>query len=553
MPRTKPLRLLIGLRLRDPASAPVLRAADAFLEEAASLETGFRLPLAWNLPLSPLEDNKSRAATDLATEINSRVRARSDAILLMGYSGAPHPLLAAEELNKELSWCRRNPWGPAARALLGQEPQHLLPVAADLLREELEGVYARHGFTSVGLPEPLEQALTRLGPGRDAYRFAGARRPGRAVLYPAWVLPPGVEPKAIRAAAGIAGRHPLFLLLEPGDGPLLGPLLQALGTRFEPQFLTLEEALAGEAPEATDPPAADPLPLLTPAALESTSRAEALRARARRRTDADIRAVLEALGSSAARPRAAARLREAKRRRAGEGPTLVAAMGGLVALEGAGFAATFTDGRLSGLRRQGRQLLCGQPADSYLVAGGRRLRLITESAFSFEQGQDSGLRTVLKAGLSGGEVQLVMHACFREGREELELGFTVSFPELSSGLRLEAVVPLELAVFALAHGERAKITAELAGGGDFSATLAAGEGERLFTCSRLLLERAGGGPGLVFSPGAPSGVLVLPVRVARSRRGWHLLASPFGAHVPAPAGLYSGRTLSFSLRLSLEG
>jgi len=67
MPRTKPLRLLIGLRLRDPASAPVLRAADAFLEEAASLETGFRLPLAWNLPLSPLEDNKSRAATDLAT------------------------------------------------------------------------------------------------------------------------------------------------------------------------------------------------------------------------------------------------------------------------------------------------------------------------------------------------------------------------------------------------------------------------------------------------------------------------------------------------------
>jgi hypothetical protein len=57
---------------------------------------------------------------------------------------------------------------------------------------------------------------------------------------------------------------------------------------------------------------------------------------------------------------------------------------------------------------------------------------------------------------------------------------------------------------------------------------------------------------MVFSPSAPSGVVVLGVRVIRFRRGLHVLASPFGARFAAPARLYSGRTVSFSLRLGLE-
>jgi len=227
-------------------------------------------------------------------------------------------------------------------------------------------------------------------------------------------------------------------------------------------------------------------------------------------------------------------------------------MSGLVALQGDGLAATFADGRLSGLQRAETLVLGAGPADSYLIAGGRFLPLESESAFSFEQGQDSGLRSVLKTGLDGGEVELVIQACFREGREDLELDFRLRFPELSPALSLQAVVPLELPVFALAPGERATVSGELLGGGSVATTLEAEEGEKLFTGSRLRLRKAGGGPALVFSPGAPSGVLVLGVRVIRFRRGLHLLASPFGARFNAPARLYSGQTLSFSLRLGLE-
>jgi hypothetical protein len=598
MPRTKPLRLLIGLRLRHPDSEAARRAAEAFLEEVASLEPSVRLPVAWNLPLAPFGGG-DRA--ELAVEIKTRVRARSDSVLLMGFEGAPHPFLAAEELDKELAWCRRNPWGTAAKSLFGQEPRHLLPLAADLAREALDGVYGRHGFESVGLAEPLERAAARFtGPGRvpgraasrparTVYRFPAERRAGRAVLYPAWVVaadggtrPMGrAEPSALLAAAGLAGRQPLFLLLEPAGGPVAGgpvaggpvaggpdadpaatqpaalllPLLQMLESRFQPEFLTLEEALAAEPPRPGEeasvrPTPADPLPLLCPSILEAASRAEVLRARARRRTDADLRGVLEALGSSPARARTAARPREA--RRPAE-PTLIAAMSGLVSLQGDALSATFADGRLSGLQRAQAGTLGAGPADSYLIAGDRFLPLESESAFSFEQGQDSGLRSVLKTGLDGGEVELVIQACFREGREDLELDCRLRFPELSPELDIQGVVPLELPVFALAGGEQVTVSAELLGGGSHTAILEAEEGETLFTGSRLSLRKSQGGPALVFSSGTPSGVLVLGVRVIRLRRGLHLLASPFGARFAAPARLYSGRTLGFALRLGLEG
>ena len=174
-------------------------------------------------------------------------------------------------------------------------------------------------------------------------------------------------------------------------------------------------------------------------------------------------------------------------------------MSGLVSLQGDGLSATFADGRLSGLQRAQAWTLGAGPADSYLIAGGRFLPLESESAFSFEQGQDSGLRSVLKAGLDGGQVELVIQACFREGREDLELDFRLRFPELSPELDIQGVVPLELPVFALAGGEQATVSAELLGGGSHTAILEAEEGETLFTGSRLspAQSRRRAGPGLL--------------------------------------------------------
>lgn len=229
MPGKKPLRLLIGVRLRDPAAESA--AAEALLREAEALgaatpsgeppQEPFRLPLAWNLALQPLEQGSAA----LTARIKARVKAGTDTLLLMGYSGAPHPLLRAEELEKELAWCRRNPWGAASRGLLGQEARHLLPTAADPLRERLEGAYSRQGIASVGLTLTGPRALQRFAR-KGSYRFlAGGPEPGGeptapkpTLFYHALLLPAAARPPRPSSLVEMLapGPEPLFLLLGLG-------------------------------------------------------------------------------------------------------------------------------------------------------------------------------------------------------------------------------------------------------------------------------------------------------------------------------------------------
>ena len=264
MPRTKPLALLIGLRLRDPGSEAARRAAEAFLEEAASLEPSVRLPLAWNLPLAPFA---GEGLAELAVEIKTRVRSRSDSVLLMGYRRRPPPpagrrgagqgagLVPPQSLGDRGQEPARP--GAPAPAAAGRRPGAGDPgrgVRASRLRVGGPGRAAGEGR------RPIRAAP---GSGRAAYRFPARRRAGRAVLYPAWVSARTVEPGRQagrkprpfwpRRASPAASRCSCCWSLtarpdaDPaGPDPCLLPLLRALEGRFQPQFLTLEEALAAE-------------------------------------------------------------------------------------------------------------------------------------------------------------------------------------------------------------------------------------------------------------------------------------------------------------------
>ncbi len=561
MPRKKPLRLLLGLRLRDPGSPGACRAALAALAEAESLDSP--LPLHWNLPLAPLAAAGSRAAAELGTRIKARVKTQADTVLLAGFRGAPHLLLQAEELDREIAWCRRNPWLPGAKSLLGQEPAHLLPLSPDLLREQACGLYSRRGFVSVGVALPLEQALRLLFARRGCYRFLLAQEPGRAAVYSCLLPPSGIDPARL---AGLpdgleVGQQPLFLLLELGAeaaGPRLTPLVQALAARYELEPLSLSrDPVFPAGNESGQPPydpaallsAFDPLELNSPQVLEGTARAAALRGRRRRRSDADLRAVLDA---TAGAPRSAARNRERARPSAEQ--VLIASMAGLVSLDGPRFAATFDDGRFTGLRQDGTQVLAGLPARSYLVVKGKTQELQTESAFSFEREPESGLRSVLKTRLPGtdGDIRLQVDAYFRD--QELELDFALSFPVFPPGTMLEQLAPFELVLFVLGRQEQVQVSSELGDGLAHRQTLAAEPACRLLYGTRFLLSSlpARGLALTLAAGGIGASPLVLPLRVQRERGRRLLLANPFGSYSPAPAAAFSGRTESFSLRIGLQ-
>jgi len=562
MPARKLLRILIGLRVRPPAADSSAAAEDLLREVEGRAGGPEGLRLAWNLPLHPWEGGISA----LAAKIKARVKSGADTLLLMGYGGAPHPLLRAEELDKEIAWCRRNPWGAGARGLFGQEARHLLPAAADLLRERQEEVYSRHGVASLGLAVPAQRALKLFGP-KGSYRFlAEPTRPERAVLYHALLLPAAPEQARALAAslpeALSPGQEPLFLLFDLAGPtpphPGLGPLLDALGARYELDFLGLEEALSlGSASGAeASPRALDAQELTGPASMEAACLADAARSRARRRNDADIRTALTAWGPQAAK---ASRLGSRARERVpaeDAGSTLVAAMGGLVALDGPGYTANFADGRFAGFQRKGRQLLAGQVAASFLTAGGRRCPFTLESAFSFEREDSSGLRTVLKSTLPNiaDRVELVTHAYFPDRQKRLRLEMVLRFPALPPALQLEGLAPLELPLFRLARGERVQVTAELSEHARHAQTFPGEEEEALLYGTLFRFTREPGGPTVTLAPGSPAaaGVLPLPLRVARSHREHLFLVNPYGSYTPVPASAYGGRTLRFALLLGLE-
>jgi hypothetical protein len=278
-------------------------------------------------------------------------------------------------------------------------------------------------------------------------------------------------------------------------------------------------------------------------------RAAALRGRRRRRSDADLRSVLEAM-AGASRP--AARNRE--RTRPSSEQVLIASMAGQVSLDGPRFAATFEDGRFTGLRQDGTQILAGLPARSFLVLKGKIQQLQTESAFSFEREPESGLRSVLKARLPGTEsdIRLQADAYFRDQELELELDFSLSFPVFAPGTMLEQLAPFELVLFVLGRQRQAQISCELGYGLVHRQALAAEPACRLLYGTRFLLScLPTGGPALTLAAGGIT-PLVLPLRVQRERGRHLLLANPFGSYSPVPAEAYSGRTERFSLRIGLQ-
>src|SRR5208283_2393162 len=80
----------------------------------------------WNLPALPA-DRPARKRNAALKPLRSRIELRGDAVAAMGYSGASHPLLNIDELEREVSWGLRNPWATGITDVLGIRPRTMVP------------------------------------------------------------------------------------------------------------------------------------------------------------------------------------------------------------------------------------------------------------------------------------------------------------------------------------------------------------------------------------------------------------------------------------------
>ena len=113
----------------------------------------------WNL--APLPPDASRRRPGVPRELAERVNQAGDAVSCRGFGGCYHPLLTIDELEKELAWGVKNPWGTGITEVLGLQPTVLGPRLADLLREDALKAYTSHGFRWIAAPGP--RAPARIG------------------------------------------------------------------------------------------------------------------------------------------------------------------------------------------------------------------------------------------------------------------------------------------------------------------------------------------------------------------------------------------------------
>ncbi len=495
----------------------------------------------WNLPAMP-PDMPLRKRTSLSRLLRSRIEARGDAVTALGFTGACHPLLNIDELEREVAWGLKNPWGTGIAELLGVRASVLVPQVPDLARAEAWGIYRDHGFTRIGVCVDAATVSEEAPEGcLPCARLSGAN----------WV-PGGAQSRRLRRLFSAAGA--IFLMVDlSGVSPerALPHLLEDLGAQLfsrgrEPDLL---EPAAPPLPPAPVPPSGlrmDWTPFHPPvlhAALDATAAV----ARRKRRKNEEYAALLARLGTGKAKPDEVAPGREST-----EGnKLLVAHMLGEVALAGSSFDVRLVGGRFCGATRQGRDLMPACPAASFLRAGKSLARFKTLSSFSFESERGTGLREEL--GLDGRDGSLIsIEYAFRDDSPLLSIAATVHFPDIP-GPQVDEYAPLALALRLLHKGESATIEVAAPDGSASSVEVTEEAGGMLIPGAVHRIRRADGGwIRLQFATqegrrwGLPS------FRVTRTKAGRILEANPFGSYSPVPGPCLSGRREAFCLHIGLE-
>jgi hypothetical protein len=424
----RPLHLYLGLRFAIADSGQPCNRAGRFLEEIERLEAEHPIPIFWNFPAAPVLGQRSGICAKLVSSIQRRVRAGKDRIVPAGFTGAPHPLLLPDELERELRWCFRNPWFPAATNLFAAQPEVVLPVYPQPHAESRTMAYSSHGFRTIGIPIPLHRLFTPAGNKkwtdlkpltRTDYSLPGGN--STAHLRPiAVVKPQEITAERIEGLLTACGRAAcLALMLDLDDGnpedgkseaALLQRLLHLLSRHRKFQFQPIPGDDPGSTAAEVDP--GELLKFLPGISGDPESRdwdrIEALRQK-KRKTNLQMRELLTTIAAAA----------PASTIVPGRDESIEItniSMAGTVTLIGIERQATFNRGLLSNLIDHGEKVLPGEAGRSVFTLDGKLEYLQTESAVSFDRDGEPGLRSTLstRAGRRGRGVQATLDYYFSQ-------------------------------------------------------------------------------------------------------------------------------------------
>jgi hypothetical protein len=500
-----------------------------------------RQRLTWNLPAFP-PDGAARRRAALVRILRGRLEENGDAVTAAGFAGASHPLLNLDELDKELGWGLKNPWATGITDLLDVRPAVLVAPMPDLVRPEAWKLYRAHGFSQVGI---------RAGSGGPP---AGEPRAfGYSLLPLAGATAEGVT-RFIRRLAAAAGT--LTLVLDLSGLADLGPLERALeecaallpGAEGGGFSLVGDPANAAPASAPAGAPQGAPLDVTQVPASVLRARlaaAEPLSRRKRKKAE-EYRELLRLLGPG----KPAAALPVDRPAEPSNSARLVAHMLGEVALAGDSFDVHLSGGRFCGVTHRGRELLPRRTAVSSMTVGGRTFFYRTQSSFSFEGENGTGLREELALeGPAGGSISI--EYSFRDDSPLLSVTTRIRHPRLDPQRAVDEYSPF---AFTLAEAPRTgPIEIQVAAPDESVVTVRIEEGSVLLPGAAYRVPSAAGGRVLVrFSARDGRRWGLSSFRVVRSRGKRFLECNPFGSYTPVPPEALNGACETFSLFLGLE-
>ncbi len=502
-----------------------------------------KAPLCWILPCPPAAGRRKTAA-DVLGLVGERLAAGGDTLAAMGFAGACQPLLSLDELDRELSWCRRNPWGTGLAEVLGTTPRILMPRLPDLRRPAAVEACRASGFLRVGAALDGTFRQWPAGPGLQAFSF--------------WRLPAGGPPAQRRPQIP---RGDLFLVLDL-DGlsspQALEGLLDAVVLPLLPSVARFPaEPSAAEGQPGRNPPA-PPLPwpdpgrdiFPSPLARQRLELAAPLSRKRRKRAEEYQRLLAILSPGPLAEPG-----QQGAPRKAPSARLPVAHMLGEITLAGSDFDVKLAGGRFLGLTRRNVPLLPLHRAASYLRVAGRTHAFRGRGSFSFETAGGTGLREELTLdGIGDRTGALSVEYSFEDGSPRLCIHAEISWPRLDEGAAVEECVPFAIVLRELT-GATACVRADAPDGSSCQYTVRDGEGWLAVPGTRQEVDLEGGGRLVVRWAEEAARRWGIPYfRVSRClgrRRGLEL--SPFGAAAGLAGRWLSGTREFFSLSLGVEG
>lgn len=498
-----------------------------------------KAPVCWNIPALP-QDGRARGRAAFVRALLHRIEDAGDAVALMGFAGACHPLLSIDELEKELSWGLKNPWAAGLTDVFGVRPSILAPRMPDFQRPKAVAAYRRHGFQRIGIASDEAFHLRRHPSGVEVFPFF--RVPAAAQRASRRSLPPRGDLFLMLDLTGLSSQGPLEALFPE----MIDPLLPFATVAFPGPA----EASVGRAPLPMAGPRFD-CAMFPPTLMRDRLEAIAPLSRKRRKKAEEYQKALSALSP----------VFQLNREPAGASAETmqarfpVAHMLGEVTLAGSDFDVKLSGGRFCGIMQRGEPLLPPRPALSFLRVAGRTHSFRTKSSFSFESDGGTGLREELAMdGAVGQGATLDIEYTFRDDSPLLTIAADILYPPLAEDAILEECVPFSIALAELRAGTAA-IEASAPDGSLAAHTLSDRDGWTAVPGASHAVALRGGSRLVLRAAPEEARRWWLPFfRVSRAfGRRPILEVNPFGSSAPVPGRWVSGRRQSFALLLGIEG